>query len=136
MTLRPLPSEHGVDEESGFPIFSGFGTAVAIRNGIAFVGIPRPCWLARRGLRSNRYAGWVRTATLTVPDAPVFGKNGFGRAIVFRDGLAVIASSHVPARLQAYQRRVDRCPEARAAERRTRGFWESVPCDSRTEFWS
>jgi hypothetical protein len=40
VTLGPTPSDHDSEAESGFPIFSGFGTAVAIRNGIAFVGIP------------------------------------------------------------------------------------------------
>jgi hypothetical protein len=93
VTLRPLPSEHGVDE-AGFPAFSGFGTAVAIRNGTAFVGIPQAIGGSRVAVYSQTATGtgWVRTATLTVPDAPVFGENGFGRAIVWRDGLAVIAS--------------------------------------------
>jgi len=92
VTLRPLPSEHGVDE-AGFPTFSGFGTAVAIRNGTAFVGITNAIGGSRVAVYTQTATGWVRTATLTVPDAPVFGSNGFGRAIVFRDGLAVIASS-------------------------------------------
>jgi hypothetical protein len=93
VTLRPLPSEHGVDE-AGFPTFSGFGTAVAIRNGTAFVGIPQAVGGSRVAVYSQTASGtgWVRTATLTVPDAPLFGENGFGRTIVFRDGLAVIAS--------------------------------------------
>lgn len=93
VTLRPLPSEHAVDE-SGIPILSGFGTAVAIRNGTAFVGITRAIGGSRVAVYSQTAtgAGWVRTATLTAPDAPVFGENGFGRAIAFRDGMAVIAS--------------------------------------------
>ena len=71
VTLRPLPSEHGVDE-AGFPAFSGFGTAVAIRNGTAFVGIPQAIGGSRVAVYSQTATGtgWVRTATLTVPDAP------------------------------------------------------------------
>jgi hypothetical protein len=92
--LRPLPSEHGVDD-AGLPTFSGFGTAVAIRNGTAFVGITKAIGGSRVAVYSQTATGtgWLRTATLTVPDAPVLGENGFGRAIAFRDGLAVIASS-------------------------------------------
>jgi hypothetical protein len=92
VTLRPLPSEHLRELESGFPIFSGFGTAVAIRNGAAFVGIPDGFPDSRVGVYSQTASGWVRTATLTVPDPLLFGRNGFGRAIVFRDGVAVMAS--------------------------------------------
>jgi hypothetical protein len=39
VTLHPLSTEHSF-EEDGRPFFSGFGRAVAIRNGTAFVGIP------------------------------------------------------------------------------------------------
>ena len=93
VTLRPLPLEHGVDE-GGLPTFSGFGTAAAIRNGTAFVGITEAIGGSRVAVYSQTATGtgWGRTATLTVPDAPVSGENGFGRAIAFRDGLAVIAS--------------------------------------------
>jgi hypothetical protein len=92
VTLRPLPSEHVRELESGFPIFSGFGAAVAIRNGTAFVGVTRGFPDSRVGVYGQTASGWVRTATLTVPDALIFGWNGFGRAMVFRDGVAVIAS--------------------------------------------
>ena len=92
VTLRPLPSEHLHELETGFPIFSGFGTAVAIRNGTAFVGIPRGFPDSRVAVYELTTGGWVRTATLEVADPLVFGWNGFGRTIVFRDGLAVIAS--------------------------------------------
>jgi hypothetical protein len=91
VTLGPTPSDHDSDAESGFPIFSGFGTAVAIRNGIAFVGIPDGFPTSRVAVYQQTAAGLVRTTTLTVPDALLGGKNGFGHAIVFRDGLAVIA---------------------------------------------
>jgi hypothetical protein len=90
VTLRPAPSDNVIDEE-GFPSHSGFGSAVAIRNGIAFVGM-RFAVPPRVAVYGQTTSGWTRTATLTVSDLPVFGSNGFGSAIVFRDGLAVIAS--------------------------------------------
>jgi hypothetical protein len=92
VTLGPTPSDHASDAESGFPIFSGFGTSVAIRNGIAFVGIPHGSPTSRVAVYEQTAGGLVRTTTLTVRDALLDGKSGFGRAIVFRDGLAVIAS--------------------------------------------
>ena len=50
----PLSNESDCLE---LPTFSGFGTAVAIRNGIAFVydAFPLLPRRGRRGLRSNRY---------------------------------------------------------------------------------
>lgn len=68
-----------------------FGSAVAIRNGIAFIGIPAALPTARVAVFNQSAAGWVRTATLTAPDAASVSQ--FGRAITFRDGLVVIASA-------------------------------------------
>ena len=95
--LRPTPVESGelIDPEFPFPRSPNFGAAVAIRNGIAFVGIPYAVPSSRVGVYNQTSSGWVRTLTLTVPDAiPDVGSvnNGFGSAITFRDGLAVIAS--------------------------------------------
>jgi hypothetical protein len=67
-----------------------FGLAVAIRNGIAFVGIPGALPTPRVAVYNQTATGWVRTATLTAPDAA--SANQFGRAIAFRDGFALIAS--------------------------------------------
>jgi len=95
VTLHPLSTEHGYfteDDVPLFPRFSGFGAAVAIRNGTAFVGIPRGDPDSRVAVYDLTASGWLRTATLKVPDALVDGRNGFGRRIVFRDNLAVIAS--------------------------------------------
>jgi hypothetical protein len=91
VTLHPLSTEHSF-EEDGRPFFSGFGRAVAIRNGTAFVGIPSGVPDSRVAVYDLTASGWMRTATLKVADPLVFGRNGFGRRIVFRDGLAVIAS--------------------------------------------
>jgi hypothetical protein len=90
VTLRPAPSDNVINEE-GSPEYSGFGAAVAIRNGIAFVGM-RFGLPPRVAVYGQTATGWTRTATLTVSDVPIAGSNGFGSAIVFRDGLAVIAS--------------------------------------------
>jgi hypothetical protein len=90
VTLRPAPSDNVLNGE-GFPDYSGFGAAVAIRNGIAFVGM-KFGFPPRVAVYGQTATGWARTATLTVTDVPVAGSNGFGSAIVFRDGLAVIAS--------------------------------------------
>jgi hypothetical protein len=72
-----------------------FGAAVAIRNGIALIGIPQAFPTAHVAVYGQTATGWVRTATLSVPDAVPAGfpSNGFGRAITFRDGLAMIASN-------------------------------------------
>ncbi len=92
--LGPTAAEAGLPNEEGLPNSPDFGAAVAIRNGIAFVGIPAAAPVARVAVYTQTATAWVRTATLTVPDAPLVGAvhNGFGRAITFRDGLAVIAS--------------------------------------------
>ena len=74
------------------PTFSGFGTAVAIRNGIAFVTMPFLCCPgAVVAVYGQTATGWVRTATLHDTELPGFGPR-FGDAITFRDGLAVVAN--------------------------------------------
>lgn len=82
------------DDPDTLPGNPGFGAAVAIRNGIAFVGIPTAFPTAHVGVYGQAATGWVRTATLSVSDAVVASlrSNGFGSALTFRDGLAVIGS--------------------------------------------
>jgi hypothetical protein len=67
-----------------------FGRAVAIRNGVAFVGIPnRPSPPSGRVAVFNQtVSGWTRVQTLF---APVSGA-AFGRTITFRDGIVVVGS--------------------------------------------
>lgn len=85
----PLSNESDCLE---LPTFSGFGTAVAIRNGIAFVAMPFLCCPgAVVAVYGQTATGWVRTATLHDTELPGFGPR-FGDAITFRDGLAVIAN--------------------------------------------
>jgi hypothetical protein len=93
--LGPTAVESDFNGVEPFPKnFSEFGAAVAIRNGIAFVGIPSALPTAHVAVYGQTATGWVRTVTLSVPDAVPVGhrSNGFGRALTFRDGLAVIAS--------------------------------------------
>ena len=92
--LGPRAAEAGLPNEENLPQSPDFGAAVAIRDGIAFVGIPNAVPNSHVAVYAETATGWQRTATLTVPDAvPVgFRSNGFGRAITFRDGLAVIGS--------------------------------------------
>lgn len=105
-TLRPTRSEAGfgcvelqaadslpnVSDCVETPGFSGFGSAVAIRNGFAFVSMPFVCCDGPVvAVFSQTAAGWVRTATLPDPEPPGFGPQ-FGDVIAFRDGLAVIAN--------------------------------------------
>jgi hypothetical protein len=92
--LGPTPVESALGEEPFPHNNSEFGAAVAIRNGVAFVGIPSALPTAHVAVYGLTATGWVRTSTLAVPDAVPVGyrSNGFGRALTFRDGLAVIAS--------------------------------------------
>ena len=54
-------------EEFPFPLSDpGFGAAVAIRNGIAFVGIPEAFPTGHTAIYGQTATGWVRTATLSV----------------------------------------------------------------------
>jgi FG-GAP repeat protein len=73
--------------EDGIPVSFDlrFGENVAMRNGIAFISIP----FAHGGtvaVINQTASGWQRVQTLNppIPDA------GFGRTIVFRDGLAIV----------------------------------------------
>jgi hypothetical protein len=95
--LGPTAVESRLGDEDGFPLPLNdphFGAAVAIRNGIALVGIPTALPTAHVAVYGQTASGWVRSATLSVPDAVPTGlrSNGFGRALTFRDGLAVIGS--------------------------------------------
>jgi hypothetical protein len=93
--LGPTAVESDFNGEEPFPKNnSDFGAAVAIRNGIAFVGIPNALPTAHVAVYGQTATGWVRTSTLSVPDPVPVGlrSNGFGSALTFRDGLAVIAS--------------------------------------------
>ena len=66
-----------------------FGEAVAIRDGIAFMGIPRS-HNGRVAVFNQTATGWKRVQTLTAP-TPV-SRDQFGRALAFRDGFVFVGS--------------------------------------------
>ena len=66
-----------------------FGRAVAVRNGVAFIGIPgAPDNGLVAVLNQTASGGWVRVATLKLFNR--FFDSHFGRVIAYRDGFAVI----------------------------------------------
>jgi hypothetical protein len=69
-----------------------FGRAVAVRNGVAFIGIPGAPDSGHVAVLNQTASGaWVRVATLKLPN-PLFDFQ-FGRVIAFRDGLAVVGGA-------------------------------------------
>ena len=67
-----------------------FGYDVAIRNGLAFVGMPWALGTGRVAVFSQGANGWVRSATITASDMTT--DDEFGRAVSFRDGLLIVGS--------------------------------------------
>jgi hypothetical protein len=79
------------DFAEGFSPDAQFGHAVAIRNGIAFMGIPSAqSFTGRVAVFTQTATGWQRTATLAAP-TPGSDRH-FGSTITFRDGVVVIGS--------------------------------------------
>jgi FG-GAP repeat protein len=70
-----------------------FGFDVAIRNGLAFVGMISDITgrTGRVAVFTQGTSGWVRTATITASDKT--SGDFFGRAISYRDGLLVVGSN-------------------------------------------
>ncbi len=70
----------------------GFGEAVAIRDDVAFIGVP--------GARDNGHVivlnltatGWQQVQRLTAPNPSA--QSDFGRVITFRDGVLVVAGGN------------------------------------------
>jgi hypothetical protein len=87
--LGPAPSDSPqIPGEPPAPM--QFGAAVAIRNGLAFAGMPGEANGGRVGVYSLATNGWVRTAALVGSDLAPGAE--FGRAVTFRDGIAVVGS--------------------------------------------
>lgn len=82
-------------EESGFEgpdtDRTEFGFDVAIRNGLAFVGMPWALGTGRVAVFTQGTGGWVRSATITASDMTT--DDEFGRAVSFRDGLLIVGSN-------------------------------------------
>jgi hypothetical protein len=69
----------------------GYGEAIAIRNGIGFVGIPRARDNGHVAVLNLTANGWKRVGTLQAPNSAA--ETAFGRSIIFRDGLVVIGGA-------------------------------------------
>jgi hypothetical protein len=91
-TFRPIP---GVElfPDPDFPFGenpSEFGSDVAIRNGLAFAGMPLTLGTGRVAIFKQTATGWVRSGTVTASDK--MQGDEFGRAVSFRDNLLVVGS--------------------------------------------
>ena len=69
----------------------GYGEAIAIRNGIGLVGIPRADDNGHVAVLNLTASGWRRVATLKAPNPAAAAV--FGRSITFRDGVVVIGGA-------------------------------------------
>lgn len=82
-TWQPLPEEQSLP-----PFFEDlpneFGFDLAIRNGLAFVGMPLTMSTAQVAVFTQGTKGWTRTATIIASDRT--SGDEFGRAVSFRDG--------------------------------------------------
>jgi FG-GAP repeat len=67
-----------------------FAYAVAMRNGIAFLGIPSAPDNGHVAVLNQTASGWRRVATLKMPNPAIDTR--FGRSITFRDGVVVVGS--------------------------------------------
>lgn len=95
----PLPPHVVVNPEStDFPAEPRdikFGEAVAIRNGIAFVGIPKAADGGHVAVLNLTAGGWKRSETIKLPE-PVIqatGETGFGRVLTWRDGVLIVGGN-------------------------------------------
>jgi hypothetical protein len=65
----------------------GFAEAVAIRNELAFIGVPRARDRGHVIVLNLKVTGWVQIQRLTAPPS---AQSGFGSALTFRDGVLVV----------------------------------------------
>jgi hypothetical protein len=86
--LGPTAEESG--DHGSFTERTEFGYDVAIRNGLAFVGMPWALGTGRVAVFTQGASGWVRSATITASDMTT--DDEFGRAVSFRDGLLIVGS--------------------------------------------
>lgn len=89
-TWNPLPEEQSLP-----PLFDDlpneFGYDLAIRNGLAFVGMPLTMGTGQVAVFTQGTRGWTRTATIFASDRT--SGDEFGRSVSFRDGLVVVGSA-------------------------------------------
>jgi hypothetical protein len=72
-----------------------FGEAVAIRNGIAFVGSPKAADGGHVALLNLTTSGWKRVGTIKLPQsvAQNLGETEFGRVLTWRDGVLMVGGN-------------------------------------------
>jgi hypothetical protein len=88
-TLEATPAEiQPVPEEPGQALY--FGSAVAIRDGTAFVGMPEAFGRGRVAIFTQTASGWQRTGTLTAPEN--VSDSRFGQSLAFRDGYVIVGA--------------------------------------------
>lgn len=72
-----------------------FGDAVAIRNGIAFIGIPKAADGGHVAVLNLTTSGWKRVATIKLPESVAHNirETEFGRVLTWRDGVLVVGGN-------------------------------------------
>ena len=70
----------------------GFGEAVAIRDGVAFIGVPRARDNGHVIVLNLTATGWKQVQRLTAPNPSA--ESDFGRVITFRDGVLVVGGGN------------------------------------------
>lgn len=92
-TIQPLPAE----SNSGLPppdelLDNEFGAAIAIRNGLAVIGMPKTQGTGQVAVFKQGATGtWTRTATIVASDRTEGDQ--FGRAVSYRDNLLIVGSN-------------------------------------------
>lgn len=69
-----------------------FGEAVAIRDGMAFVGIPKAADGGHVAVLNLTASGWTRVGTIKLPESVArnIGETSFGRVLNWRDGVLMV----------------------------------------------
>lgn len=75
----------------GLPRDNEFGTNAVIRNGLAFIGMPKTMTTGQVAVFTQGTSGWARTGTIVASDRTTGDR--FGQSISFRDGLLVVGSA-------------------------------------------
>jgi FG-GAP repeat len=91
--LAPIPEVEDFFDEYAAPSYQNpneFGYDVAIRDGLAIVGMPLTFTTGRVAVFTQSASGWLRTGTLTASDKT--SEDRFGHAVSYRDGLVVVGS--------------------------------------------
>lgn len=92
---RLEPNEDDIGPNVEGPEEPAFGQAVAIRSGLAFIGMPARTPSGRVGVFTATTTELIRTGTITPSDSPTPGRfSGFGRTLTYRDGILVVGSQH------------------------------------------